>query len=139
LLDVVAAHADGWNTVWAMSRDDYASRLRVLDAACDRSGRDPSSVSRSLGLTTLVGEDERDVRRRFDRFCELAPAGTAPTEGLEQWRRTRLVGTVGQVTEQLAAWGDLGVTTVIVNLGAVPFAVTHADDLDLVAAALPKE
>jgi hypothetical protein len=46
------------------------------------------------------------------------------------------VGTVEQVREQVAGWTDLGVETIIVGLGAVPFAVTTLDDLELVADAL---
>ncbi|MDQ1401689.1 MAG: hypothetical protein QOG03_5 [Actinomycetota bacterium] len=139
LLEVVAGHADGWNTVWAITTEDYGERLGVLHRACERAGRDPATVDLSVGLTALVGEDEADVARRYQRFREQAPAGTAPTEGLETWRQGRLVGTVDQVGEQLSAWSALGVSTVIANLGAVPFAVTTLDDLDLVAAALPKE
>lgn len=139
LLDLVAHHADGWNTVWTMTPSEYRLRLEVLAAACERAGRDPGTVERSIGLTTLVAEDEGDLARRFERFRALAPPGTAPEGPLEAWRQGRLVGTVGQVAEQLAGWQELGVTTVIANLGAVPFAVTDVDDLDLVAAALPKE
>jgi alkanesulfonate monooxygenase SsuD/methylene tetrahydromethanopterin reductase-like flavin-dependent oxidoreductase (luciferase family) len=56
---------------------------------------------------------------------------------LAEWRRGRLVGTPEQVSEQLAGWADLGVTTFIVGLGALPFAVPDPDDLALVASALP--
>ena len=55
---------------------------------------------------------------------------------LEQWREGRLVGTVDEVREQAAGWEVLGVETLIVGLGAVPFAVTDLDDLELVARAL---
>jgi tRNA (guanine-N7-)-methyltransferase len=37
---------------------------------------------------------------------------------------------------QAAGWEALGVETLIVGLGAVPFAVTDLDDLELVARAL---
>jgi probable F420-dependent oxidoreductase len=139
LLALAATHADGWNTVWSMTPAAYRSRLEVLDVACERVGRDPETLQRSLGLTTIVGEDEADVRRRYDRFRALAPPGTAPDVDLAEWRQGRLVGTVDDVQEQLGEWAELGVTTVIANLGAVPFAVTDVDDLDMVATALPKE
>jgi alkanesulfonate monooxygenase SsuD/methylene tetrahydromethanopterin reductase-like flavin-dependent oxidoreductase (luciferase family) len=55
---------------------------------------------------------------------------------LEQWREGRLVGTVEQVREQAAGWEDLGVETLIAGVGAVPFAVTAVDDVELLAEAL---
>jgi alkanesulfonate monooxygenase SsuD/methylene tetrahydromethanopterin reductase-like flavin-dependent oxidoreductase (luciferase family) len=122
-----------------MTPNEYRSRLAVLEAACERVGRDPETLKRSLGLTTLVGEDEADLERRYARFRAVAPPGTAPDVPLDEWREGRLVGTVGHVRQQLEDWAGLGVTTVIANLGAVPFAVTDVDDLDMVAAALPKE
>ncbi len=55
---------------------------------------------------------------------------------LEEWRVGRLVGTVAQVQEQAATWADLGVETLILGVGAVPFHVGTADDIDLLAEAL---
>ena len=55
---------------------------------------------------------------------------------LEQWRVGRLVGTVAQVQEQAATWAGLGVETLILGVGAVPFHVGAADDVALLAEAL---
>src|SRR5207244_11409482 len=68
LLDLCARRADGWNTVWVWTRDDYRARLDVLDAACERAGRDPASMTRSVGLYALVGENQADLGRRYDRL-----------------------------------------------------------------------
>jgi alkanesulfonate monooxygenase SsuD/methylene tetrahydromethanopterin reductase-like flavin-dependent oxidoreductase (luciferase family) len=68
LLEVVAGHADGWNTVWVWTPEAYRERIAVLEQACERVGRDPASVTRSLGLTTLVGTDDADIERRFERL-----------------------------------------------------------------------
>lgn len=135
LLEVAARHADGWNTVWRHTPESYRERTAVLDAACERVGRDPDDVERSLGLYTLVGEDEADVRRRYDRLQAATPPGVIDTVPLEEWRRGALVGTVEQVAEQLAAWAEAGVAHLIACLGALPFAVTDVDDLSLLAAA----
>jgi probable F420-dependent oxidoreductase len=136
LLDVVAEHADGWNTCWVWTPDAYRDRLDVLGRACDARGRDPDSVTRSLGLYTLCGEDARDLGRRFERLRSVSPPGVLDGVTLDGWRDGRLVGTVDEVREQAAGWADLGVETLIVGLGAVPFAVTALDDLQLVADAL---
>ncbi len=75
LVELAGAHADGWNTAWIWTREDWKQRAALLDAACERAGRDPSSVTRSLGLYALAGEDEADLARRFRRLQELSPAG----------------------------------------------------------------
>jgi probable F420-dependent oxidoreductase len=136
LLRLVAELADGWNTCWVWTPDGYRERLGVLEHACATVERDPETVSRSLGLYTLCGEDERDLECRFERLQALSPPGVLDGVSLDEWRVGRLVGTVEEVREQAAGWADLGVETLIVGLGAVPFAVTTIDDLQLVASAL---
>lgn len=136
LADVVAPHADGWNTVWAWTPDAYRAKLDVLHRACERIERDPATVTLSLGLTALVGEDAADVRRRFDRLVDATPKGVLDGVTLDDWRVGRLVGTVEEVRAQRHEWETLGVSLLVANLGALPFSVTDTDDLDLVASAL---
>ena len=136
LLALVAEQADGWNTCWIWTPDDYRERLDVLERACDAVGRDPASVWRSLGLYALCGEDERDLERRFGRLQETSPPGVLDGVTLDEWRPGRLVGTVEQVREQVAGWEALGVETLIVGAGAVPFAVTALDDVEMLAEAV---
>ncbi len=136
LLGLVAELADGWNTCWIWTPDAYKSRLEVLERACARLGRDPASVWRSLGLYTLVGEDESDLALRFEHLCEASPPGVMRGVTLEEWRIGRLVGTTEQVKEQAADWADLGVETLILGVGAVPFAVTGLEDITSAAEAL---
>jgi probable F420-dependent oxidoreductase len=134
LIRVAAEHADGWNTCWVWTPDAYRERLDVLDRACERVGRDPATVWRSLGLYALCGTDEADLQRRFDRWCAAMP-GTI-TQPLEEWRQGRLVGTVEEVRAQRDRWAELGVETLIVGAGPVPFSLVHADDVELLAEAL---
>ena len=136
LLGVVAGQADGWNAAWRWTPESYRERLRVLDAACADRDRDPATVTRSLGLYTLVGDDRRDLRARFDRLRELSPPGVMDGRSLDEWRRGRLVGTVEEVREQAAEWEALGVDTLILSVGPLPFSVTVADDVALAAASL---
>jgi len=135
-LDVVAGHADGWNSVWSWTPAAYAERLAVLEAACERRERDPEEITRSLGLFALVGEDEGDLRRRFERLRERTAPGVLAGTTLDEWRTGRLVGTVEEVRAQVSAWRDLGVAMLIVGPGALPFSTSDPDDLDLVASAL---
>jgi alkanesulfonate monooxygenase SsuD/methylene tetrahydromethanopterin reductase-like flavin-dependent oxidoreductase (luciferase family) len=135
LLDVVARHADGWNTVWTIDFEWYRGRVAVLDAACERAGREPATVRRTIGLYTLVGEDEADLRRRWERLRERTLPGVLDGTSLDDWREGHLVGTVEQVAEQLAAWAGEGVGEVVACFGALPFGPTDVDDVGLLAAA----
>lgn len=137
LLEITARHADGWNMVWAFTREEYLARTAVLEGAAERAGRDPATITRSIGLTTLVGENEADIARRFERLQQQTPPGVISGIHLDEWRRTRLVGTPEQVGEQVAAWSASGVSTLIIGLGALPFGVSEPDDLEMVASALP--
>jgi alkanesulfonate monooxygenase SsuD/methylene tetrahydromethanopterin reductase-like flavin-dependent oxidoreductase (luciferase family) len=135
MLRLIAERADGWNAVWAWTPETYRERLAVLEAACAAVGRDPATVERTLGLYTLVGHDEADLR---DRFAGLVAASGPVLAGVDlaTWRQGRLVGTVEQVAEQLATWHDLGIAEVVADLGALPFGVRALDDLEPFAAAV---
>lgn len=137
LLAVAARCADGWNALgWTGSLDSYRRLAGRLDEACERAERDPSEVARSVNRAVLVGEDEADLRRRWEHLGECTPAGVLAGTSLDDYRRGRLVGTVEQVREQVSEWAAAGVSTLIVNLGALPFVVTGPDDLELVSSAV---
>jgi alkanesulfonate monooxygenase SsuD/methylene tetrahydromethanopterin reductase-like flavin-dependent oxidoreductase (luciferase family) len=138
LLGLVAERADGWNTCWTWTPSAYRERLDVLARACERIGRDPSTVWRSLGLYALCGEDERDLTRRFEQMASDGPPGVLEGVDLAAFRKGRLVGTVEQVREQAAEWETLGVDTLIAGVGAVPFHVTSRDDVEMLGHALAR-
>jgi alkanesulfonate monooxygenase SsuD/methylene tetrahydromethanopterin reductase-like flavin-dependent oxidoreductase (luciferase family) len=135
LLRLVARHADGWNTCWTWTTDAYRERLDVLERECDAAGRDPASVWRTLGLYALCGENDADLRRRFERLRERTP-GVLDGVDLDEFRKGRLVGTVEEIRAQADEWGSLGVETLVVGAGAVPFQVGALDDVELLAHAL---
>lgn len=132
----VAANADGWNAGgWVGTPDSYNERLQVLQGHCQRLGRDPSLITRSINRYALIGENENDLKRRWERLRALTPPGVLESQSLSEYRQGRLVGTIEQVREQVAGWEALGVATLIVNLGALPFSVTTTDDLEILASA----
>ena len=128
-------HAGGWNTCWVWTPDAYRDRLDVVERACDKVGRDPATVWRSLGLYALAGEDHTDLERRFARMRDLMPSGVVPGT-LDEWRAGRLVGTVDELRAQREQWEALGVETLVVGAGPLPFSVTTPDDVELLAHAL---
>jgi probable F420-dependent oxidoreductase len=135
LIQLAVEHADGWNTCWAWTPDAYRDRLDVLERACDKVGRDPATVWRSLGLYALCGEDGSDLERRFERMRDLTPPGVV-IGTVDDWRDGHLVGTVDELRAQRDEWEALGVETLILGAGALPFSVTTLDDLELLAHAL---
>jgi probable F420-dependent oxidoreductase len=135
LLRLVAQHADGWNTCWTWTPAAYRERLGLLERECDAVGRDPQSVWRTLGLYALCGEDEADLRRRYERLRSNTP-GVLDGVDLDEFRQGRLVGTVDEVRAQADAWDALGVETLVIGAGAVPFQVGALDDVELLAHAL---
>jgi probable F420-dependent oxidoreductase len=136
LLALAAELADGWNTCWVWTPDAYRERLAVFERACVTIGRDPAAVTRSLGLYALCGEDEADLARRFERLRACSPPGVLDGVSLDEWRVGRLVGTVDEVRAQTEVWEELGIETLIVGAGAVPFAVAAVDDVELLAEAV---
>jgi alkanesulfonate monooxygenase SsuD/methylene tetrahydromethanopterin reductase-like flavin-dependent oxidoreductase (luciferase family) len=130
LAALAARKADGWNTGWQAWPDDYVPRAEQAR----QHAPDPDVFHLSLCLYGLVGEDERDLRRRFERLKQHSPPGVVdPDTTLDDYRDGRLVGTVEQVHEQLHQWAEVGVRSVIVCLGPVPFSLTDIDDLDVFA------
>ncbi|MGH9263245.1 MAG: LLM class flavin-dependent oxidoreductase [Acidimicrobiales bacterium] len=135
LVTLAGRYADGWNTAWIWTPEQWLERAKVLDVACERAGRDPASVARSVGLYALAGEDEADLARRFRRLQELSPPGVLDHVDLGRWRQGRLVGTIEQVGDQVRRWESLGVSSIVLTAGAVPFALPSADDVELLAEA----
>jgi probable F420-dependent oxidoreductase len=136
LLRLVAHRADGWNTVWAWTVEDYAERARALDEACRRAGRDPGEVRRSVGLYTLVGEDRADLVARFRALQRWTPGGALDSVSLDEWAGDKLVGTTDQVVERLERFASVGVGEMIVSAASLPFAVYDESMLDLMAEAV---
>src|SRR5262249_7439582 len=130
LLRIVAEHADGWNTCWTWTTAAYRERLDVLEAACARAGRDPATVWRMLGLYALCGTDVDDLARRYRRLQEMSP-GVLDNVDLATYRSGRLVGTIDEVQAQVREWDTLGIETIVLGVGAVPFRVTAPDDVEL--------
>jgi len=50
MLEVIAEHADAWNTAWHRDTSKIPAQLEALDAACEAAGRDPKTLVRTAGL-----------------------------------------------------------------------------------------
>jgi probable F420-dependent oxidoreductase len=131
-LRLVARHADGWNSVWRWTPEAFAARVRRAHELAEDAGRDPSTVRFSVGLYTVVGEDERDLRRRWAAFERWMPRVVAG-QSMDAWRADALVGTVDDARERVREFEDVGVEEIIVAPATLPFAIPDASMLELFA------
>jgi probable F420-dependent oxidoreductase len=136
LLRLAARYADGWNASWRWTPEAYAERAAAARQACERAGRDPATFRLSLGLYTVVGEDEADVARRWEAIRETLPPGVADAVGLDTLRSEGLAGTPDRVLERLGAFAELGVSELVVSPAPVWFAMPDPSMLDLLAEAV---
>lgn len=141
LLKTAAKVADGWNFSWLGSIETYKERSAAADAACEKLGRDPKTLRRSVGVYVVAGTDDADARRRFERLVERTPAGVlnrgsngGSAVSWDEFRRDRFAGTVSEVTDRLGELSEIGVEEAILTLGALPFQVSDLEDVELVGA-----
>jgi probable F420-dependent oxidoreductase len=139
LLRLVARHATGWNTVFRWTPERYADRVQALRRVSEQEGRDPATVKLSVGLYTLVGEDERDLVARFRALQGWAPGGALDGELLDDYARETLTGTPQACLVRLRDFAALGVEEVIVSAASVPFAVYDWSMVELIAEAIIPE
>jgi probable F420-dependent oxidoreductase len=132
-LRLAARHADGWNTVWRWTPEDYGKKVRRAREICEDEGRDPATLRLSIGLYTLLGENPHDLVARFRAMQRWMPGGALDGELLDAFMVDTLTGTPEQVLGRLAAFAELGVEEVIVSPAALPFAVPDPTILELFA------
>jgi F420-dependent oxidoreductase-like protein len=109
-LRIAAQHADGWNVPF-IPPDQYRRKVQVLHEHCDKVGRDPSTIEKSVNLT-LAWSDE-DLRERFG--------------GMTDWiRPSALTGSTNEIVDRLGEYADAGADWVMVALRA-PFDVDGLD------------
>jgi F420-dependent oxidoreductase-like protein len=113
LLRMVARHADGWNIPF-VAPEAFAHKSRILDTWCEREGRDPKAVLRTVNLGLALAESEaglpqldQQLRAQFGKALSLLRPGM-------------LAGTPAQVVERIADYRSAGAEWVILALRA-PF------------------
>lgn len=132
-LALAARHADGWNVVWRMSPSAYADKVKDVREATEQVGRDPDTFALSVGLYSLIGEDEGAARVTFERARVAAPGNAMATDDLETWRADTLSGTPEQILDRVAAFEALGVQELIVAPWVLPFAIHEPEQVELFA------
>jgi F420-dependent oxidoreductase-like protein len=113
MLGIVARYADEWN-MWGLA-DTIAERAAVLDARCEKIGRDPAEVQRSAQALFLVTDDE-------------AKAKTFR----EQGGRPAVAGMADEIAAAVADWQAAGLDEVIVPDFTLGKGQRRLDRLDLI-------
>ena len=124
-LEPAVRFADEYNTIFA-SPDEVRERRRKLDAACERDGRDPSTIRFSLMTGFAVGADRAEARERMRRRLARSRSDEDPDTALRH-KHDWIVGTVDDAVEKLRAYEDAGLDGVMLQ---------HLDHTDLEAVAL---
>jgi alkanesulfonate monooxygenase SsuD/methylene tetrahydromethanopterin reductase-like flavin-dependent oxidoreductase (luciferase family) len=105
-------YADEYNTLFA-TIEEIRQRNRMLDAACEQAGRDPSTLRYSLMAPCVIGEDEAAVRESARRIGERFSRD--PEEVLERYGERGPVGTVDRVVERLREIEEIGYERVMLQ------------------------
>jgi len=113
MLGIVATYADEWN-MWGLA-DTIAERGAVLDAHCERIGRDPAEIQRSAQALFLVTDDEAKAKAFREDSGRPAVAGLAD-----------------EISEAVADWQAMGLDEVIVPDFTLGKGQHRLDRLDLI-------
>jgi len=103
-LRLAARWADEFNT----SSLGPAKIGAALDAACVAIGRDPSTITRSSMVGTLVGRDAAEVKRREKALLKAFDDGGGD-EWLEERRDRWVIGTPDEARAMVRRFADAGV------------------------------
>jgi F420-dependent oxidoreductase-like protein len=79
-LRIAAQHADGWNVPF-IAPDEWARKAQVLDEHCERLGRDPGSITKSVNVGMAFTEEE--LRKQFGPMSNFVRPGVLSGSGQE--------------------------------------------------------
>jgi alkanesulfonate monooxygenase SsuD/methylene tetrahydromethanopterin reductase-like flavin-dependent oxidoreductase (luciferase family) len=94
---VAAQYADGFNTPY-LEPEDYRKRLLELDQACEKIGRDPKTLMRTINVHFLMGHDAASIQRGRDRYNAMP----------DTHRAGALVGGTQEAIDRIAEYGKVG-------------------------------
>jgi F420-dependent oxidoreductase-like protein len=111
-LRLAARHADGWNAAY-IGPEEYRSLCRVLDDWCEREGRDPASIERSVNLIFQLSADAARAARVDQELRERWGEAAVP-----RLREGSLTGTPDQAAKRVSEYLEAGAQNVNVALRA---------------------
>lgn len=116
-LQIVARYADEWNMFGAVP-ERIREKSAVLARHCERVGRDPTRIARSIMAAFVVGENDAAIARRLAALRDILPM--LPAQGDADLLRTLrergwLVGRPQEVVEQIGAVAQEGVHRIMLQ------------------------
>jgi F420-dependent oxidoreductase-like protein len=119
LLRIVARYADGWNVPF-LSPEVFAARNATLNRWCEREGRDPRAIIRTVNLGLALGADDTRAREQEEKLqLMFGPMTDFVRPGI-------LVGTPARVIDRIGEYARAGAEWVILALRA-PFDLEGLD------------
>jgi alkanesulfonate monooxygenase SsuD/methylene tetrahydromethanopterin reductase-like flavin-dependent oxidoreductase (luciferase family) len=110
-----AQYADEYN-ISSSNPAEVREIMGRLDAACERLGRDPKSLTRSVMAGVLVGRDEADVAARTERQISIfGDDDDGANEWLEARRDRWVLGTPGSARERIAEYEATGIDRLLLQ------------------------
>lgn len=109
VLRVVARHGDVWNSLLT-DPARYRRRVERLDRECERAGRDPAEIRRSMTFRALLVDDPAELPGRLDRLRAVFPPDSPV------WPEYLVFGTPEQCVEALLPYRELGVTDFVLGV-----------------------
>ena len=120
MLRLTARYANEWNH-WS-APDSFRTTSQALDAACDREGRDPSTIWRSTQALTVI----TDSAESESAAAAMAAKSTFPM----------IYGTPARIADAAARWRDEGVDELLIPDYALPAGNARLDAYSALAEAL---
>ncbi len=125
-LRTVARYADEWNSTHLLPAD-YADRVSALERHCERIGRDPATIRRSMLIFATCGPDDRMRQLAGERFIDMVAPGSGMTAAdlrEDAGRPRAFTGSTEQLVDRIGQLAALGVTEVVFE-----HFVTEHDDI----------
>ena len=82
IVEATVKYADGWNTV-PVPMPELRRRLAMLQAECDKQGRDIATLEKTLEIQVLIAPTLAGLREKLRGMLALVPEGQTITEQLQ--------------------------------------------------------
>ena len=114
-LRMVARYASEWNMP-AQAVERYKEKVRILEEHCEREGRDPKSIDRSLMYSYITGTRQSEIDEKLAAVVERMPPQMRQQQpGQSRPQIPWLVGTPDRIVEQIQELEELGVSRIMLQ------------------------
>ena len=131
MLGLTGSTFHGWLPL-SPTPDDYASGLRAVHEAAERSGRDPGSVATGVYLTVAVADSAREATAELDAYIKAYYG--VPAEVMARGMAMH-AGTQESAAEWFAAYREAGAHHVVIRLARPSLSDYHESARAVLAAA----